>query len=43
MDVSDLSSRPSTLRTLRQRPQNDNTREVNKRCIFHELGNRANR
>jgi DNA-binding winged helix-turn-helix (wHTH) protein len=28
---------------LRQRPKNNNTREVNKRCIFHELGTCSNR
>jgi len=43
LDASDLSSRPATLRTLRQCPKNDNTRRVNKRCIFDELSSSSNR
>src|SRR6266702_2526406 len=37
MDPSDLSSSPFTLRTLRHRARKNNTRGVNRRCIFDEL------
>jgi len=43
MDASDLYPRPLTLRTLLHSLQKDNTREVNNRCIFHELQRSSNR
>jgi len=43
MDASDLYPRPLTLRTLLRSLQKDNTREVNNRCIFHELQRSSNR
>jgi hypothetical protein len=42
MDASDLSSCPLTLRTLRQFTRDNNTREVNRGCIFCELRIRPN-
>jgi hypothetical protein len=43
MDVSDLSSRPLTFRTLLLSYRKNNTRGVNNRCIFRELATHSNR